>query len=260
MADDRVLVSLINWRRPFNIRALLERYKSQSVPTHVALVECSPGTEFAVPPDVAAMADIVFTINQNLGACSRFIPPLMLPEFKFTFFGVDDHLPGRRHIECLVRCAESLEGKFATIGQDGRVIAPWGTLVKRRARLLPHRPLAVDVVTSSELIYTAHITAAIEFRNEVAKQFRDPSLVSEDDLILCFALQRAVKYDRNLPYCPCYITPACDPDEWWAEERLPAPHALSAREDHDDRRYLFVSEAMSRLGWSPQSHLAAPPE
>lgn len=237
---ETVLASIINWRRPENIHALLTRYREQTVPLHIVLVECSPDSEFAAPPEAVALADVVITINRNLTACSRFIPPLMMPQFRYTFFGVDDHLPGRRHVECLLRCAESLGGRFATIGQDGRCFRN-GAIHKRRARPYPSTPRPIDVVTSSELMETRNIADAIIFRQRLREYEGSDEFITEDDLILCMALQTKLA-------APCYVTPQPGEDEWWAEKRLPSDHALSGRPNHIDRRNQMIQK-MTDLGW-----------
>jgi hypothetical protein len=64
----------------------------------------------------------------------------------------------------------------------------------------------------------------------------------EDDLILCFGLQKATGL-------PSMLTPACPTwDESWRFRRLNDTDALCARPDHRERRDEFVRQAWA-CGW-----------
>lgn len=245
-----VLGVILNWRRPANVRRVLRAMREQSVPLFIALVECAPGTEHAAGPEAESLADIVFTVNKNTGPTARFIPPLALPGFKYTYFGVDDHLPGRRHLEWMLKTAADLNDNFATIGQDGRRVD--GTeIIRRRARLHETEPKPVDFITSSELMLSRWVPSVIRFRDEIlsAGRERGEQLSSfEDDLFLCFGTQVALKARWQIE-APCYLTPKPPSDEeWWAKERLPAPHALCGRPDHDSVRRKVIEAAIDE-GW-----------
>jgi hypothetical protein len=252
---DRVLAVVQNWRRPFNIRQVVESLRAQTVPLHIALVDCADDPRFSVDQGTTRLCDDIFEAKRNNGPACRFIPPLMLPQFKHCYFAVDDHLPGPRHVECLLQTASRLEGEFATIGQDGRVVRG-GQIVKRRMKCWPDRPRPCDFITSSELIETRWIPSVVRWRRMVFEEFGDESLLFEDDLTLCMAFQQEVRARLGIEPVPCYLTPAVSSEEeWWAVRRLQSPHALSARPDHVERRNRYVQKAIA-AGWSSQVALA----
>ncbi len=242
------LCSLISWKRPHNIAKVIEALRRQTVPTYIALVACAQGTEFALPPDVLDQADIVFTVDHNLGPCSRFIPPLMLShEYDYTFFAVDDHLPGPQTLAWMLDTARILNGEYCTIGQDGRRIVD-GEILKSRGRMRPNQTTPMDVITSSELCPTRWIREAVVFRDQMASKFGSDFKWIEDDLILCLGLQLRLRQHFNKPV-PCYLTPE-PPSELasWRMRKLYAPHALCARENHWLDRNEFVRQA-TEMGW-----------
>lgn len=265
-----VLATVVNYRRPGNIPIVLKALRAQSVPLHVSLVECSPDTEFALPLDFHKQADSYFAIQHNLGPCSRFLPPLMLTGFDYTYFQVDDFAPGCQYVEHLLRTADALRGEFATIGQEGRNVGFYQAKGRSQRQFgLCHEricddgesPVTCDVVTTSELCRTAYMVHAIEFRNDMIERHGiriegdDETGVSlfEDDLILCFGIQRQTGW-------PSYATtrPIGDNRSWKAR-RLPAPYALCARENHHELRDRFVRQAME-CAWTskrPNSRTAS---
>jgi hypothetical protein len=247
---EKVLCSLISWRRPNNIPAVIAALRRQTVPVHIAIVECAPRTEFALPPATLDLADIVFSIDHNIGPISRLIPPLMLShEFEYVFFAVDDHVPGPQCIAWMLDTARMLgDQHFCTIGQDGRWIRD-GEIVKRKGRMQPNHTTPIDVITSSELCRTKHLRHVLGVRDQMADQFGSEFPWIEDDLILCLGLQMYLRRKLDRPV-PCYLTPE-PPNELasWQYSKLHAPHALCARPNHAIDRNKFVQQ-ISSLGWS----------
>jgi hypothetical protein len=238
----KVIAPLINWRRPRNIPIILEALRAQSVTVHVSLVECAPGTEWELPASVAARFDSVFTIRDNIGPCSRFVPPLMLPGFDHVWFTTDDYAPGPKALEWFLRSADFAKYRFATIGQDGRRVNSDNQLGGMRVKMTNSYLPPVDVVTTYELMLTANLPAAIEFRNELDARFGDQVSLTEDDLILCLGVQRATGLPSVLT-----LAPPTDAESW-RQRQLPAPNALCSRPDHRERRDRFVRQAME-IGW-----------
>lgn len=259
----QVLAVLLNWKRPANVHEVLKSLRGQSIPLHISLVECSPNSEHSASPQALSLCDTVFSISTNIGPLSRLIPPLALPQFRHTFFAVDDHLPGPRHVEYLLSCASRLHPDYATIGMDGRLIRPNSspnsgdaTIIHRKVRPYPQAPRPVDFITSSELMPTHRVQAALKFRDAMLEQFGDSRhggdcSIFEDDLILCFGVQLESSARMYGPV-PSFIAPAPPSDaESWRAKRLQAPHALSARPDHHERRDKFVRQAL-QVGWRSQ--------
>lgn len=236
---NEVLAVVTSWKRPGSIPIVIESLRNQSVPVHVCLLACAQGTDFGLPVSVRCSADTLIEFHKNdFGPCSRFIPPLMMPQFKWTLFAVDDHLMGPRYVEHLLATAERLNGKFATIGQQGRNLRD-GELSGRR--VMPQvGPEPADCIITSELCLTADVPHALTFRSELLA--KNPSVSTfEDDLILCMGIQKAKGY-------PSIVAPAPDVESCWNTRRLDAPHALSARPNHRELRNEFVRTAID-CGW-----------
>ena len=243
MKEPSILAVLINWRRPVNIATILSALRAQTVPVHVALVECAPGTAWALDDTILNMADTVLSIDKrNLGPCSRFLPPLAMPWFDYTFFQVDDFVPGPRCVEYFLEVANLLQDHFSSIGQDGRYFVD-NRLVVRTVRLERH-PIPVDVITSSELVKTRDIPHAITLHQEVTNTYRQNEACFEDDILLGCGIQRAKQL-------PSFLTPEPPSTaESWKADILPAPYALCARPDHQLLRDNLM-QLCAQLGWQP---------
>ncbi len=237
-----VLGCAINWRRPFNIARVLQAMRDQSVRfSRIVLLECSPQSEFAAPPQAAALADVVISINHNIGPISRCMAPLAFPQHKYTYFGVDDWLPGPKHLEWLLATAAGLHDNFATIGQDGRYIANSG-IVHRKAHCDPLTPSKIDVITSSELMLTRNAAHVMRWRENFLNSCGRDCSILEDDLFICMGAQQSTGL-------PSYLTPQPPSGlESWRSVGLRAPHALCGRENHHEIRDEFVRCA-EQFGW-----------
>lgn len=234
------LAVINSFRRPQNIPAVIAALRSQSVPpTHIALVD-NGSREFSAEFCAADVDTYIRVEKTNVGPCSRFIAPLMLCQFEFTLFCVDDHLPQERHLEQLLETADELDD-WATLGMQGRR-ALGSTLSKRRI-FAPEVPVPCDVVVTSELCRTSDIPAALVFRSDLLRENPNVSLF-EDDMILCMGIQRARKV-------PSYVATAPEGTRWDGK-RLPAPHALCGRPNHRELRDEFVRTAL-KVGWQHNS-------
>jgi len=235
-----VLSVVQNWRRPANVARIVEAIRSQSVPSRLAIVDCAFGTEYTLPPDVLRQADDVFIIGpNNLSPCCRFIPSTMIPEVPLTMFWLDDFLPGPQCLESFLRHRELLEnGEASTLGQDGRIFADDSSIVRRRMHVEPDCVRAADVIVSSELCLTRNVSRAIRFRDDMVNEYGAENLsLFEDDLWLCLGIRRSLK-------CRSAVFPTLDVLESCRWQRLPAPHALASRPDHDARRADLVRKIL----------------
>lgn len=241
-----VLAVIINWRRPQNLPLIVGALRAQTVPLHICVIECAPGTEFALPPDqLHSLADTVFTVNRNFGPMSRLIPALAFTEYEYVFFQVDDFAPGPRCVEHFLLTARHMHNQFATLGQDGRrVDMASKSLSGRRVRMHETECVPVDAVTSSELVRSDAIQYAIDFRWKMIRRHGIENVsLFEDDLFLCFGIQEATGLPSLLtPDCP---SPA---ESWRATKFRTGEEALCARPDHREGRDLFVWQAIE-CGW-----------
>lgn len=233
----RILSVIQNWRRPDNVARIIDTVRSQTVPSTLALVECGePG--YTVPPDAAQRCDLVLRVERrNLGPSCRLLPPLMLPDHEFTFWWLDDFVPGPACLESFLPFCDSLRRReWSTLGQDGRRFDHERNIVRRRTRAEHDRPSAVDVVVSAEMCLTSLVPHAFEFWHRLAAQHPDLSAF-EDDLILCLGVRSQTGRPSGV-FCPT------NEQESYRLLRLPSPHALCGRPDHDQERARF-----GRLAW-----------
>ena len=239
-----VLSVIQNWRRPGNVARIVDAIRSQSIPSRLAIVDCAIGVEYALPPDVLAKADYVFRVDRaNLGPCCRFIPSLMIPDIPFTMFWLDDFLPGPECLASFMRWKSSLSKcEAATIGQDGRLFASDGTIIRRRMFAKPGEFELSDVIVSSELCRTEHVAHAITFRNDMVAEYGAQEIsLFEDDLYLCLGVRRWLRGVKSAVFTPA------NAEESHRAERLPDNDGLASRPDHDARRADFVRKALPLL-------------
>lgn len=235
-----VLSVIQNWRRPANVARVVDAIRSQTVPSKLAIVDCAIEPEFTLPPDVLAKADYVFRVERaNLGPCCRFIPSMMVPQIPLTMFWLDDFLPGNRCLESFMRYSQPIiDGEFATLGQDGRRVGDDGVIVRRRLKATSDWPVPADVIVSSELCLTGHVSHAISFRDFLVREYGSDGIsLFEDDLYLCLGIRRKIKM-------PSFVFAPADELESGRAVQLPSPFALAGRPDHDTRRTEFINKAM----------------
>lgn len=234
-----ILSVIQNWRRPDNVARVVDAIRSQSIPSKLAIVDCAIEPAYTLPPDVLAKADYVFRVERaNLGPCCRFIPSMMVPQIPLTMFWLDDFLPGPKCLESFLRHSQPIfDGEYATLGQDGRRFGDDGVIVRRRLRA-PDGPVPADVIVSSELCLTRHVSHAIAFRDFLVGEYgADGISLFEDDLYLCLGIRRKIKI-------PSFVFAPRDESESGRAVQLPSPFALAGRPDHDTRRTEFVNKAM----------------
>lgn len=234
----RVLAVVVNWRRPGNIPAVVNALRAQTVPLKIVLVDNSS----TLCSWRNTKIDDLFTVRRNLGPACRYLPPLAETECQLTYFQPDDWLPGPRHVEHLLETAEKVNGEFVSIGQDGRRVDPRrGRIIRRRSRLGDQRQ-RTDFLVSSELVRTDFVHHAVNFRCRMIEAFGDKVSLFEDDLFLSFGIQWLTGFAS-------YLTPKPESEQQrWRVARLPSPHALCSRANHDEIRTEFVRQAM-KLGW-----------
>lgn len=232
----RILSVIQNWRRPANVARILDAIRSQTIPSTLALVECGEPS-YQVPPDVAQKADLVLRVErQNLGPCCRLLPSLLMPDHEFTFWWLDDFLPGPECLASYLPFCDALRAhEWATLGQDGRRFGAEREIVRRRTRAAHDRPSPVDVVVSAELCLTRLVPHAFEFWHRAAHACPDLSGF-EDDLILCMGVRGAIGKPSGV-FCPA------NEQESYRLHRLPSPDPLCGRADHDERRARFIRAA-----------------
>lgn len=239
--DSKVVLAVVNsWARPKNIPLIIDALRAQTVEVHIALVDNGSGERSA--EFCKDQVNTYYKVEKNnVGPCSRFIPPLMMPWFPMTFWAVDDHTPQPRHLEQLLEVADELDDGWSTLGMQGR--KSLGNTLSKRRIFAPEVPVPCDVVVTSELCRTNDVPLALQFRSDLLRENPSVSLF-EDDMILCMGIQRARKV-------PSFVAPSPEGTRWDGK-RLPAPHALCARPNHRELRDEFVRTAL-KVGWQHNS-------
>jgi hypothetical protein len=241
MPKRSVEVVLINWKRPQNVSQIIEAFRKQTVACTITVCDCHPSPEFELTAATLSQVDRIHRFVENYGPYSRYMPWASY-DHEFTYFSDDDMLPGRR---CLEHFLGHADRPFGVLGQDGRRLRRDG--IYRPDKVRRTRGFEeVDLVVRAYFVRTAHLSAlpTMEKRLELG----DRSTI-EDDILLAVALQRE----------GCFLTPADrDPETSIARHLLPAPHALSKRLDHFDRRTELFKRAAA-MGWSACHERSRPP-
>ena len=239
-----VEVVLLNWRRPDNIRRIIQAFRAQGRFCSITVIDAADKPEYALPKDVLKSAHRHFIFSHNFGSFNRFVPVLgyMAP---FTLFHDDDLLPGPNAVEHLLLCAAEYP-HFSVMGEFGRHITPEGKELTRDMPRLRQKVQPVDFLVRSYFMRTANLKHLFH----AAADMGIHRVECEDDLLMCTSIQRATKY-------PCVVTRDGGKNASLAMEHLPEPHALWHRKDHFDRRAEFIRTQMA-AGWRPL--LAGAPE
>ena len=239
-SERRVEVVLINYKRPHNIRGIIQAFRQQTVPCHISLIDAAAGPEFEIGSEIRAIADTVYSWNHNFGPYNRYVP-IAVYSHEYTYFHDDDMLPGRRLIEHLIQAADSLP-QFGVLGQQGRYVSADGSYEPRGVARTDHF-LPVDIVVRGYFVRTKNLPAVIEHRHAMGL-FPDATL--EDDLLLCTAMSMIHGLTN-------YLTPRdADPESSMNKSELSAEFARYVRGNHRVDRTNFCRRAIA-AGWIPLS-------
>jgi len=242
-----VLLVLINYTRPHNMSTVLKAWREQTVkPKMTVVVDNSPmktGNQLKIrepyPSPALDDADDVWRISKNIGCACRFAPALMLYQHRYVLFADDDYLPGKRAVENLLKTAEHLGDKFASIGQVGRNF--FGETPYYRYRSVPkdNKPVQCDMVYRSQFFRQDLVHHALAFRSKLVGKV---NVDIHDDLLLNLGIQMGTGYQT-------YVTAREQSDEEKViATDLDQTGALCSRPEHLKERNLFV-EAARDVGW-----------
>jgi GT2 family glycosyltransferase len=232
-----VEVVLLNWRRPQNVRRIVEAFRKQGRFCSVTVIDAADKPEYALPKEVLRAANRHFIFSHNFGSFNRFVPTLgyMAP---FTLFHDDDLLPGPNAVEHLLLCAAEYP-HFSVMGEFGRHISPEGKELVRDMPRSRQKVQPVDFLVRSYFMRTANLKHIFLAAAEMGIH----RVECEDDLLMCTSIQRGTKY-------PCVVTREAGKETSLAMEHLPEPHALWHRKDHFHRRAEFIRMQIA-AGWRP---------
>lgn len=240
-----VHVVVTNWKRAWNVAEVVKAFRRQTVPPARITVVDNSGRYW----NEQFCADQVWRFPDNgVGPTCRFAPALFDFHSKYTLFHDDDLAPGVAYIETLLREAEFLRDRFATIGGKGRRNLP-GRYVARNVPQVPNRPVAVDMTVRSHLIQTVNlplvfrmIAAMLQGRGcDIPRPTKEQNWTGEDDILLCCGIQRFTGYAS-------YLTRAASPDGWMNRHELNSDNAYSAKPNHEELRSQLLGY-MERAGW-----------
>jgi GT2 family glycosyltransferase len=232
---------IINWKRPQNVKQIVQALKQQTVPVTITVCDCHPEPSFSLDEETIHLVDRVYRWTHNLGAYSRYTP-LASFDHPYTFFIDDDLLPGKKCVEAYLQAATEMP-EFGVFGQLGRIMDASG-IFRGQDIPLTESFIETDFIVRAYFVKTRHLYNIVRFRWEIG-YFEEP--LPEDDLLLCAAL----KYYDNLP---CYLIPYHGDQETLVRYRdLNSEHALSSRINHYYKRTQFVKRLMY-YGWTPLIH------
>jgi hypothetical protein len=194
-----VLAIVTQYNRPVgNVPAIAEALRQQTVPVDIVIVDNTPR-----PVDLERFVGPVFDywrFTENAGPPCRFAPAFMDHLHEYTFFIDDDLVPGNRCIENLLRNYELVGGKYATIGEIGR-IHDSGKYAKRNIRR--HGQLRrVDMTARGHFIRTGNMRHVLNAKWSLIEKFGSEAfdlVAVHDDLLLCCGIQMATGW-------PSYLT------------------------------------------------------
>ena len=236
---NKIEVVIINWKRPKNVKIIVEAITEQTIPCTLTICDCHPSSEFSLPPSTLKKADRLYRWTRNMGSFNRYLPMAAF-DHSYTLFLDDDLLPGRKCLEGFLKTAEKLNDVFGVLGQFGRMISPTGQYLSNEVpRGIGIRE--VDIIVQAYFVKTKNLHNVLKFRWEI-DYFEDE--LPEDDLLLCSSL----KFYHDLR---CYLLPRDESresniDKWC----LNRDFALCDRPDHLLKRQQFINRIITH-GWKP---------
>lgn len=229
---------LINWKRPSNVKRIVQALKNQTIPVTITICDCNPDPLFSLDEETISMVDRIYRWTHNLGAFSRYTP-MASYDHPYTFLIDDDLLPGEKCVETFLRAAIEMP-EFGVLGQFGRILDN-DLIFRPREIPLTSSFTEVDFIVRAYFVKTRHLYNITRFRWEIG-YFEEA--FPEDDLLLCASLKH---YENRA----CYLIPFNgDAETLVCKEELGATHALSTRTDHYYKRREFVKRLMY-YGWKP---------
>jgi len=225
---------LANWKRPENIKPILEAIAAQTMPVSTLIVNAGSSNLKAM----GIRADQIVKLSKNEGSLNRFLASRFV-DTEYTYIHDDDMVPGERCLESLLwhyRIAE----RPGILGQIGRNIEPDGLY---RAINAPAGP--VDLVVRGYFMRTAdlvHVDSLLAKFRECGQERPDLS----DDILMGAAMRMAGLTN--------YVVEATNPQEKINKKELPAPHAVWQQPLHCERRTRLL-KFLNLIGWSPLSCL-----
>lgn len=245
----QVIVS--NWRRPDNVVRILEALRNQTAPfDRIIVVDNGRENGTAVPVEARDGVHYWDFPDMGIGPPCRFLPALLDRNCLYTLFIDDDMLPGPGMHKHLQETADSLHGKFATIGEIGRIYgqSELGYEYRRMDVRRSSSPVKVDLTCRAHFVSTRDVIHALTLRNRVDDAFINgrgaDDLFRHDDILLCCGIQLATNEAS-------YLTPKTEPDKSIEMLKLPEPHAMWHRPKHMETRSRLIRRA-AHLGWNSQ--------
>lgn len=238
MQLERVEVVLINYKRPENVRLIVDAFRKQTVPCFISLCDLPASPEHSLNDETLKKVDRVFRWNHNFGPFNRYVPNAGYSH-EFTYFSDDDMSPGSRCIEFFIEQADRIK-RFGVLGQQARTLDK--DLVYRPANVQRGKALTqVDFVVRGYFTRTENLYALSVLRNQMGLR---PDIGLEDDLLLCVSMPHVCGL-------PNYLLPANkDKETRMNLFNLSEEGARNQRVDHFADRTDFCKKAFD-LGWRP---------
>ncbi len=260
-------VILNNYSRPETMPDIIRAWRDQSLPPAAIIVTDNrplnkqTGRE-GYPNGLCDTADECWRMTKNLGCPCHFYPALARYEFKYIMFADDDFIPGYSALQSLLRTAEELGGKFATIGQcDGArnflLEMPEGK--RYSGRSVPPYPKHIQgAAVKAHLTCRGHLVRQdllyhfLPFRQAIVERFGEEGerlCGIHDDFLMCLGIQKGTGF-------PSYMQAKPQPaflDQKLFAVNLDTPDdktSLWKRVGHFEERNRMVDMALA-VGWKP---------
>jgi hypothetical protein len=234
----KVEAILVHYRRPGNIRPIIERLRSQTLRPTITLIDAHDRTSDELDHCTYQLADKLIRINFNSGSFNRFLSAYAI-DSEFSYFCDDDMLPGDMVIEFMLASFLS-QRDCGVLGQFGRMIKAGSYENRNITRSIVHTE--VDVVVRSYFVRTSTLAPLLALRHMLPPSYWVQPC-GEDDILLAGSLQIFEKKRA-------YIAPnSLEKRTWSCMKELAANDALCMRADHYQRRQTAVNWLRTK-GWS----------
>lgn len=191
----RTLCVLTNYKRIMNLAQIVPAWRPQV--DRLVVVDNAPFDEMGTsepesyPESVFNECDDVWRWTRNSGPPCRWAPALIDFDFDYVIFSDDDLVPEPTATAKLLEHAKMLSFRgWATIGPEGRDFIV-GAPPRYKYGSSPGPTCSVTV--QMHLVRRENVIDALLYREKLLKMFPDDAklLAVHDDLMLCFAAQRA---------------------------------------------------------------------
>lgn len=234
-----VVAVVSNFIRPNNVAPICRRLNEQSCDVIVA--DNGPlAARGHYGAWVQAGATDIWSWRVNSGPPARWYPALaVMYRYKYIMFVDDDFMPREGLVRSLLEQAETCGDAFSAIGRIGRTFRQRRDGRWRYVRRNVRDGDPMHMAGGGEFIVAERLTAAVEFRNMLARAGAAPDMLWHDDMILDCGIQW---FHAVMPYRAA---------GGWAERKMDGGgYAFNATAAYRDVRDGLI-DLCYKCGWRP---------